>query len=158
MCQENASLAPMDVPLKVPTFRPYGRLLRPWQGQRSRVDHPMRPGQRSVSAVSLSPGSRDRDGDAVGIGAHTAPSAMMNAVLPPSAVTVRTWFHAVHGERYCAQACAAPGPVGSTRSRASLWIGAVAQQVGYASPFALSTAFKRVRGVSPKEHRAAVTR
>jgi AraC-like DNA-binding protein len=36
-------------------------------------------------------------------------------------------------------------------------IGAVAQQVGYGSPFALSTAFKRVRGVSPKEHRAAVT-
>jgi AraC-like DNA-binding protein len=37
-------------------------------------------------------------------------------------------------------------------------IGAVAQQVGYSSPFALSAAFKRVRGVSPKEHRAAVTR
>jgi AraC-like DNA-binding protein len=32
-------------------------------------------------------------------------------------------------------------------------IGAVAQQVGYGSPFALSTAFKRVRGVSPREHR-----
>jgi len=37
-------------------------------------------------------------------------------------------------------------------------ISAVAQQVGYGSPFALSAAFKRVRGVSPKEHRAAVTR
>jgi AraC-like DNA-binding protein len=37
-------------------------------------------------------------------------------------------------------------------------ISAVAQQVGYSSPFALSTAFKRVRGVSPNEHRAAVTR
>ncbi len=36
-------------------------------------------------------------------------------------------------------------------------IGAVAQQVGYGSPFALSTAFKRVRGVSPKEHRRAAT-
>jgi AraC-like DNA-binding protein len=36
-------------------------------------------------------------------------------------------------------------------------IGAVAQQVGYGSPFALSAAFKRVRGVSPKEHRAALT-
>jgi AraC-like DNA-binding protein len=35
-------------------------------------------------------------------------------------------------------------------------VGAVAQQVGYGSPFALSAAFKRVRGVSPKEHRAAV--
>ncbi len=32
-------------------------------------------------------------------------------------------------------------------------LGAVAEQVGYSSPFALSTAFKRVRGVSPKEHR-----
>ena len=34
-------------------------------------------------------------------------------------------------------------------------IGAVAQQVGYGSAFALSTAFKRVRGVSPKQHRRA---
>lgn len=33
-------------------------------------------------------------------------------------------------------------------------IGAVASQVGYGSPFALSTAFKRVRGVSPQQHRA----
>jgi AraC-like DNA-binding protein len=32
---------------------------------------------------------------------------------------------------------------------------AVARQVGYGSPFALSTAFKRVRGVSPRAHRAA---
>src|SRR4051812_48547253 len=34
-------------------------------------------------------------------------------------------------------------------------IGSVAHQVGYGSPFALSTAFKRVRGVSPREYRAA---
>jgi AraC-like DNA-binding protein len=34
-------------------------------------------------------------------------------------------------------------------------VGSVAAQVGYGSPFALSTAFKRVRGVSPAEHRAA---
>ena len=33
-------------------------------------------------------------------------------------------------------------------------IGSVAGQVGYGSPYALSTAFKRVRGVSPREHRA----
>ena len=32
-------------------------------------------------------------------------------------------------------------------------VGAVARQVGYGSPFALSAAFKRVRGVSPREHR-----
>jgi len=32
-------------------------------------------------------------------------------------------------------------------------VGTVAQKVGYSSPFALSTAFKRVRGVSPQEHR-----
>jgi AraC-like DNA-binding protein len=32
-------------------------------------------------------------------------------------------------------------------------IGAVARQVGYGSPFALSTAFKRVRGVSPRHYR-----
>jgi AraC-like DNA-binding protein len=35
-------------------------------------------------------------------------------------------------------------------------VGSVARKVGYASPYALSTAFKRVRGVSPREHRAAV--
>lgn len=36
-------------------------------------------------------------------------------------------------------------------------IGSVAQQVGYSSPYALSAAFKRVRGVSPKEHRMSRT-
>jgi AraC-like DNA-binding protein len=36
-------------------------------------------------------------------------------------------------------------------------IGSVADQVGYGSPFALSTAFKRVRGVSPQQHRAGAT-
>jgi AraC-like DNA-binding protein len=36
-------------------------------------------------------------------------------------------------------------------------IGAVASQVGYGTPFALSTAFKRVRGVSPREHRRAAS-
>jgi AraC-like DNA-binding protein len=35
-------------------------------------------------------------------------------------------------------------------------IGAVARRVGYGSPFALSTAFKRERGVSPQEYRTAV--
>ncbi len=34
-------------------------------------------------------------------------------------------------------------------------VGSVAAQVGYGSPFALSTAFKRLRGVSPHEHRRA---
>jgi AraC-like DNA-binding protein len=33
-------------------------------------------------------------------------------------------------------------------------LSAVARQVGYGSAFALSAAFKRVRGVSPREHRA----
>ena len=37
-------------------------------------------------------------------------------------------------------------------------IGSVAHEVGYGSPFALSTAFKRVRGVSPQQHRAASAR
>lgn len=32
-------------------------------------------------------------------------------------------------------------------------IGAVARQVGYGSSFALSTAFTRVRGISPQQHR-----
>jgi AraC-like DNA-binding protein len=32
-------------------------------------------------------------------------------------------------------------------------VGAVARQVGYGSAFALSTAFKRERGISPREHR-----
>jgi len=34
-------------------------------------------------------------------------------------------------------------------------VGSVAERVGYGSAFALSTAFKRVRGVSPAQHRAA---
>jgi AraC-like DNA-binding protein len=33
-------------------------------------------------------------------------------------------------------------------------VGTVAEKVGYSTPFALSTAFKRVRGISPQEHRA----
>ncbi|MGI8335478.1 AraC family transcriptional regulator [Actinomadura scrupuli] len=36
-------------------------------------------------------------------------------------------------------------------------IGAVARQVGYGSAFALSTAFKRVHGVSPQQHRTGTT-
>jgi AraC-like DNA-binding protein len=34
-------------------------------------------------------------------------------------------------------------------------IGSVAYKVGYGSPFALSTAFKRVRGISPQQHKLA---
>jgi len=34
-------------------------------------------------------------------------------------------------------------------------VGSVAPQVGYGSPFALSVAFKRVRGISPQEHRSS---
>ncbi len=34
-------------------------------------------------------------------------------------------------------------------------LASVAREVGYGTPFALSTAFKRVRGVSPRAHRAA---
>jgi AraC-like DNA-binding protein len=37
-------------------------------------------------------------------------------------------------------------------------IGSVAAQVGYGSSFALSTAFKRERGISPQEHRALAAR
>jgi AraC-like DNA-binding protein len=33
-------------------------------------------------------------------------------------------------------------------------LGAVARQVGYGSPFALSTAYKRAHGVSPRDRRA----
>jgi AraC-like DNA-binding protein len=35
----------------------------------------------------------------------------------------------------------------------SATVGSVAPQVGYSSPFALSTAFKRVRGMSPQQYR-----
>ena len=34
-------------------------------------------------------------------------------------------------------------------------VGSVAHQVGYGSPYALSTAFKRSRGISPRDHRLA---
>jgi AraC-like DNA-binding protein len=37
-------------------------------------------------------------------------------------------------------------------------IGAIASRVGYGSPYALSAAFKRVRGVSPQHHRANAAR
>lgn len=37
-------------------------------------------------------------------------------------------------------------------------VGSVAHQVGYRSPFALSTAFKRVRGISPQQHRLGSAR
>ena len=37
-------------------------------------------------------------------------------------------------------------------------VGSVAQRVGYGSPFALSTAFKRVRGISPQQHRGEALR
>jgi AraC-like DNA-binding protein len=33
-------------------------------------------------------------------------------------------------------------------------VASVARQVGYGSPYALSTAFKRIRGMTPREHRA----
>jgi len=33
-------------------------------------------------------------------------------------------------------------------------VSSVAEKVGYATPFAFSTAFKRVRGISPQQHRA----
>ena len=36
-------------------------------------------------------------------------------------------------------------------------IGSVAYEVGYGTPFALSTAFKRVRGITPQQHRLAAT-
>jgi AraC-like DNA-binding protein len=36
-------------------------------------------------------------------------------------------------------------------------IGSVAYQVGYSTPFALSTAFKRVRGMTPKQYKLAAT-
>jgi AraC-like DNA-binding protein len=34
-------------------------------------------------------------------------------------------------------------------------VASVARTVGYSSPYALSAAFKRVRGVSPRQHRTA---
>jgi AraC-like DNA-binding protein len=39
----------------------------------------------------------------------------------------------------------------------ALTVAGIARRVGYATPFALSTAFKRVTGVSPAGHRAAVS-
>jgi len=36
-------------------------------------------------------------------------------------------------------------------------VGTVAEKVGYSSPYAFSSAFKRVRGISPKEHRIQAT-
>jgi len=33
-------------------------------------------------------------------------------------------------------------------------VGTVAEKIGYSSPYSFSSAFKRVRGMSPKEHRS----
>ncbi len=41
--------------------------------------------------------------------------------------------------------------------RPDITVAAVADQVGYSTPFALSNAFKRVRGISPQQHRRLVT-
>ena len=38
-----------------------------------------------------------------------------------------------------------------------LTLGAIAERVGYASPYALSNAFRRERGMSPREYRDRVT-
>lgn len=37
-------------------------------------------------------------------------------------------------------------------------VGTVAEKIGYNSPYAFSTAFKRVRGISPKDHRLQANR
>ncbi|HRX91130.1 MAG TPA: AraC family transcriptional regulator [Steroidobacteraceae bacterium] len=42
--------------------------------------------------------------------------------------------------------------------QADATVTSVAEQVGYATPYAFSAAFKRARGVSPREHRAGVQR
>ena len=42
------------------------------------------------------------------------------------------------------------------RSTPNATVGSVAAAVGYSTPYALSSAFKRVRGISPSEHRARV--
>jgi AraC-like DNA-binding protein len=45
----------------------------------------------------------------------------------------------------------------STRgSNGDVTLESVAQQVGYSSAFALSAAFKRVRGISPRDHRRSL--
>jgi AraC-like DNA-binding protein len=41
-------------------------------------------------------------------------------------------------------------------SRPGETVGTVAEKVGYATPFAFSAAFKRVRGLSPQQHRKRV--
>ena len=51
----------------------------------------------------------------------------------------------------------APGPRRRPAAEPGATVGSVARQVGYGSPFALSTAFKRVHGISPRQHRALAT-
>jgi AraC-like DNA-binding protein len=36
-------------------------------------------------------------------------------------------------------------------------VGTVAEKVGYSTPYAFSAAFKRVRGISPQDHRETAT-
>ncbi|NMH93078.1 helix-turn-helix transcriptional regulator [Pseudonocardia bannensis] len=46
-----------------------------------------------------------------------------------------------------------PAPAADLLRESDATIGAVARLVGYGSSFALSTAFKRVHGISPQQHR-----
>jgi AraC-like DNA-binding protein len=63
------------------------------------------------------------------------------------------WRHALcdRGSIYLAQLKRCFRPVAAT-------IATAAQQIRHSSAFALSATFKRVRGVTPKDHRAAVAR
>jgi AraC-like DNA-binding protein len=49
-------------------------------------------------------------------------------------------------------------PVRDGQQRSRTTVGAVATQVGYGRRFALSTAVKRLRGISPHQHRAVAGR
>jgi AraC-like DNA-binding protein len=62
-----------------------------------------------------------------------------DVVGEPPMTFLKNWRMALAADLLCA-----PGET----------VGTVAEKVGYATPFAFSAAFKRVRGVNPQEHRA----
>ena len=86
-------------------------------------------------------------------GDHWPPTAVARSTLVPAAVSAASAI--VSGSIVVA------GNVGTALAtlpgtlEPGATIGSVAFQVGYGTPFALSTAFKRVRGVTPQQHRLA---
>lgn len=124
-------------------------LLREWLAQpeaqapawyRAYGDPVVGPALRLLHNDPAQPWTVARLGDAVGVSRATLARRFNELVGEPPMAFLTDWRITL-----AADLLREPGAT----------IGSVALKVGYGSPFALSAAFKRVRGVSPQQHRAA---